>query len=185
MKTGLVRAGYDPITFEDGKATFGKPVYFADAEAGAREYSAESRGEPKKIWANSQLVYAGEKNSGYDISLTLIDIIDDIKTAWFRDTKIENGGVLELAKTMERPHFALILSEETTDGKGKTTIYYNCVAGKRPSIAGKTAEEGEWEDQFPEYSIISTPLPENNFVKYEISGTAKLTEITLPTLSQE
>lgn len=184
MKTGLVRVGYAPLTFESGVAKFGAPIYFVDAEAGAREYSAESRGEPKKVWANSQLVYAGEKNSGYDISLTLIDIIDDIKTAWFGDTKIENGGVLELAKTIERPRFALILSEETTDGKGKTSIYYNCVAGKRPSIAGKTAEEGTWDDQFPEYTIVSSPLPDNNFVKYEFEGTAKLTEITLPTVSE-
>ena len=75
MKTGIVRIGYAPITFGTGTVTFGTPVYLADAQAGAREYSAEPKGDLHTVWANSALVYAGNANSGYDIDVTLIDIV--------------------------------------------------------------------------------------------------------------
>lgn len=191
MKTGIVRCGYAPLTISGaGVPTYGTPVYFADAEAGAREYSAEQKGDVHSVWANSKLVYQGAKNSGYDINLTLIDFIDDVATAWYGDVSATMGsarGKAEPAKVVERPHFALILSEETTDGVGKTTVFFNCCAGKKPSIAGKTAENGDWDDQFPEYSITSAsvtdPATEKSWVKMEISGTEELQAVTLPTIS--
>ena len=147
MKTGIVRIGYAPITFgSNNTVTFGTPVYFADAEAGAREYSAEPKGDLHTVWANSALVYAGNANSGYDINVTLIDIIDDIAKSWYGDVTASMGntaGIAEEGKAVSRPHFALILSEETTNGTGKTTVYYNCCAGKKPSLNGKTKEDGD------------------------------------------
>lgn len=93
----------------------------------------------------------------------------------------------EPAKTVERPHFALILSEETTDGTGKTTVFFNCCAGKKPSIAGKTTENGDWDDQFPEYPItaasVTDPATDKSWVKMEIAGTEELQAVTLPTIS--
>lgn len=191
MKTGIVRCGYAPLTISGaGVPTYGTPVYFADAAAGAREYSAEQKGDVHAVWANSKLVYQGAKNSGYDINLTLIDFIDDVATAWYGDVSATMGsasGKAEPAKVVERPHFALILSEETTDGVGKTTVFFNCCAGKKPSIAGKTTENGDWDDQFPEYSITSAsvtdPATEKSWVKMEISGTEELQAVTLPTIS--
>ena len=191
MKTGIVRCGYAPLTISGaGVPTYGTPVYFADAAAGAREYSAEQKGDVHSVWANSKLVYQGAKNSGYDINLTLIDFIDDVATAWYGDVSATMGsarGKAEPAKVVERPHFALILSEETTDGVGKTTVFFNCCAGKKPSIAGKTAENGDWDDQFPEYSITSAsvtdPATEKSWIKMEISGTEELRAVTLPTIS--
>ena len=191
MKTGIVRCGYAPLTISGaGVPTYGTPVYFADAAAGAREYSAEQKGDVHAVWANSKLVYQGAKNSGYDINLTLIDFIDDVATAWYGDVSATMGsarGKAEPAKVVERPHFALILSEETTDGVGKTTVFFNCCAGKKPSISGKTTENGDWDDQFPEYPITSAsvtdPATEKSWVKMEISGTEELQAVTLPTIS--
>lgn len=191
MKTGIVKCGYAPLTISGaGVPTYGTPVYFADAAAGAREYSAEQKGDVHSVWANSKLVYQGAKNSGYDINLTLIDFIDDVATAWYGDVSATMGsarGKAEPAKVVERPHFALILSEETTDGVGKTTVFFNCCAGKKPSIAGKTTENGDWDDQFPEYSITSAsvtdPATEKSWIKMEISGTEELQAVTLPTIS--
>ncbi len=191
MKTGLVRCGYALLTIgSGGAATWGTPKYFADAEAGTREYSAEPKGDVHAVWANSVLVYQGNKNSGYDINLTLIDFIDDVAKDWYSDnTAAMDGhtGLAEMGHVTERPHFALILSEETTNGVGKTTIFFNCCAGKKPSIAGKTAEDGDWDDQFPEYSLVSAPVtdPETDckWVKMEIPGVAKLTSIAFPTIS--
>ena len=188
MKTGIVRCGYAMLTILEGSVSWETPVYLADA-AGTREYSAEPKGDVHQVWANSLLVYSGNKNSGYDISLTLIDFIDDIAKTWYNDASASMGskkGVAETGEATERPHFALIISEETTDGKGKTTVFFNCCAGKKPSIAGKTAEDGDWEDQFPEYPLSSSPITDpstgKNWVKIEFSGTEKVTEIAFPTI---
>lgn len=191
MKTGIVKCGYAPLTFTGtGAPSWGTPVYFADAEAGTREYSAEPKGDVHAVWANSALVYQGTRNSGYDINLTLIDFIDDIAEEWYGDTAASmdgNAGMAEPGKAVERPHFALIISEETTDGVGKTTIFFNCCAGKKPSAAGKTTEEGDWEDQFPEYPItaaaVKDPETEKSWVRMEIPGTASLSRISLPTIN--
>lgn len=190
MKTGIVRCGYAPLTVTAQGVTYDTPVYFVDAEAGTREYEVEPIGDVHEIWANSVLVFLGSKNSGYDIKLTLIDFIDDIAHQWYGDSSAYMGtaqGVAESGAAAERPRFALILSEETTDGTGKTTVFFNCCAGKKPAIKGKTAENGDWDDQFPEYpiksSVIVDPATEDKWVKMEIPGTAKLTAVSLPSSS--
>lgn len=192
MKTGIVKCGYAPLTITSNSVSFGVPVYFADVEAGTREYSADPKGDIHSVWANSMLVYQGTRNSGYDISLTLIDLIDDIATAWYGDIAADMGntsGIAEQGKAVQRPHFALIISEETTDGTGKTTVFFNCCAGKKPSLSGKTTEEGDWDDQFPEYSITSASLkdPETgiSWVKIELPGTAELTAVSFPEYSHD
>jgi len=98
MKTVIVRIGYAPITFGTGTVTFGTPVYLADAQAGAREYSAEPKGDLHTVWANSALVYAGNANSGYDINVTLIDIIDDIAKSWYGDVSATMGQTAGIAR---------------------------------------------------------------------------------------
>lgn len=191
MKTGIVKIGYALITFgSNNTVTFGTPVYLADAQAGAREYSAESKGDLHTVWANSALVYAGNANSGYDIDVTLIDIIDDIAKSWYGDISAKMGttdGIAEEGKAVARPHFALILSEETTDGTGKTTVYFNTCAGKKPTMNGKTKEDGDWDDQFVEYHLISAPLenPSDNkkWVKIELPGTSELAAVSFPTIT--
>lgn len=187
MKTGIVRCGYAPLTITSNSVTFGTPVYFADVEAGTREYSAEAKGDIHEVWANSVLVYQGAKNAGYDITLTLIDLIDDIAKSWYGDVEASMGnknGIAEQGKAVQRPRFALIISEETTDDAGKTTVFFNCCAGKKPSMKGKTLENGDWDDQFPEYSITSASLkdPETgiSWVKMELPGTAELTAVSFP-----
>lgn len=182
LKTKLVRVGYAPITsMTEEKTAYGTPIYFAAAEAGGREYSATAQGESQTIYANSQLVYGGEENDGYEIKLTLIDIIDDIEENWLGNV-IANNGVLEKTTNKERPRFALILSDKDTDDIGKTTVFYNCQVTARPDKNGKTAEEGKWDTQFPEYTIKSSPRISDGFVCLTTTGTEKLTEIPEPQL---
>ena len=191
MKTGIVKCGYAPLDLSGDAPSWGTPVYFADAAAGTREYEAVPKGDVHTVWANSSLVYLGAKNSGYDISLTLIDIIDDIAKKWYGDVTADIGagqnsktGIAESGKAMERPHFALILSEETTDGVGRTNVFFNVCAGKKPTISGKTTEDGDWDDQFPEYELTAAPIidpaTDKPWVKIELPGIKNLTEITLP-----
>lgn len=184
MKTKLWKVGYAPITeMTREKTTYGEPVYFADAEAGGREYSATAKGESQTIYANSQLVYGGEENDGYEIKLTLIDIIDDIDEHWLGNT-IATNGVLEKTSNKERPRFALILSDKDTDDVGKTVIFYNCQVTARPDISGKTAEEGKWDTQFPEYTIKASPRVSDGYVRFTTSGTDELTEVVEPTFDE-
>ena len=114
MKTKLVNVGFAPITRQDKDTyTVGTPVYFAAAQAGGREYKADPTGSVKTIDANSQTVYEAEVNGGYEIELTLIDIIDTIAEQWL-DYEIRSNGTLEVAKDTEKPRFALILSDNYT-----------------------------------------------------------------------
>lgn len=189
MKTGIVRCGFALLSLVQGNLTYETPYYFPDAAAGTREYSAEPKGDVHAVWANSVLVYQGVKNSGYDIDLTLIDYIDDIAQKWFGDANVTvdgASGVAEEGKAVERPQFALIISEETTDENGVTHIFYNCRAGKKPTVSGKTSEEGDWDDQFPEYSITASPIKDPTTGKYwvraDIQGTDELDSIEFPEL---
>lgn len=180
MKTKLVNVGFAPITRQDKDTyTVGAPVYFAAAEAGGREYKADPTGNVKTIDANSQTVYEAEINGGYEIELTLIDIIDTIAEQWL-DYEVRSNGTLEVAKDTEKPRFALILSDNDTSDIGKTEIFYNCVCTSRPSINGKTAEQGEWDEQFVTYKIAARPRLKDNAVRFRISGTAELEAIPEP-----
>ena len=64
---------------------------------------------------------------------------------------IDANGVAEYATATEKPKFALIVVEETTNGIGQTTIYYNSQVSKRPTAAGKTSEGGKFEARFAEF----------------------------------
>ena len=184
IKTKLVAVGFAPILSETKeKTTYGNPIYFAAAEAGGREYSISPVGEVKKVSANSQQVYACEQNGGYDITLTLLAVIDDIEKNWLGKT-IAKNGVLEINNNVELPKFALILSDQSTDNIGKTEILYRCSVSARPSTNGATEEDGTFEFQFPEYSISATPRINDNYVKFTIPGVAELGTIPEPILNE-
>lgn len=180
MKTGLVRVGYSKIRSQTETAvTYDTPTYFAAAAAGGREYKATAQGNVKTIDANSQTIYEAELNGGYEIELTLIDIIDSIAEEWLGFELCQNG-TLEKASNKEKPRFALILSDNDTSDVGKTEIFYNCVCTSRPDITGKTTEQGNWDEQFPVYKITARPRLSDNNIRLTISGTDKLTEIPEP-----
>ena len=142
MKTGLKRVGYAMITAQDATTTtYGDVTWLTSTEAGGREYKADPTGTIKEIYADSQLVYQAEAGAGYDIELTLIDIIDDIREDWFGDVSYSNG-MLEKSTNTERPRFALLLADDDTSDIGNTEIFYNCACKERPSLSGKTEEKG-------------------------------------------
>lgn len=181
MKKGLVRVGYAPATVdvETNAVTYSAPVYLPTLKAGGREYTAAARGDSQKIYADSMAVYSDTVNDGYDIALTLLAMTDDVNAAWLNERK-DSKGIAEYADGEEYPYFALILSEDTMDGAGKTTIYYFCQCSGRPEHSGKTREGGTFDFAFPQYSITATPRLSDNLVKYEISGTEQLETLPEP-----
>ena len=157
IRRTISRVGYAPAYYDSTTDTFtyGAPKWFVHNEAGGREYSASPNGEMSEIYADGVSVYASDENHGYDIELTLLNVVDDIDVAWLGNEVDANGVVGEYASNIERPRFALFIVEDTTDGVGVTHIWYNCVVNQRPEIAGKTSDESGFDPQFFTVSIAA------------------------------
>lgn len=163
LKKGIAKVGYAMVTNES-EYTYGEVKWLESEVSGGREYTAEPNGEPQEIYADSITVFAAEENNGYDLTLILLAIIDEIEKEWLNHSEISTGGILETANSSTRPRFALFLVEETTNGIGQTTIYFNCFVSKRPKSSGKTSE-GKFEAQYPEFSISARPRPTDKWVR--------------------
>lgn len=182
LKKGITAVGYAPANYnaQTGTLSYGSIRYLNSDVAGGREYSAEPRGESQKIYADSIAVYGDTVNDGYDISLTLLSIFDEeFRGDWLNEVTDDNG-IAEYASGEEFPYNALIIHEDTPDGVGLISIYYYCQASGRPSDSGKTAEGGNFEFEFPQYPITSSPRPTDKLVRYQIHGKNHLTELLLP-----
>ena len=184
----IKNVGYALITAVDnntGKPTYGSVKWLVHNEAGGREYSAEPKGEVSSIYADGIEVYGEEENCGYDITLTLLSWIDDIDDEWLNRVIDETNGTFseEYADTGAYPHFALIIIEDTTDGVGQTTIWYDCHVTKRPTESGKTSEGGALDPMFPEYAISSIPREDCAAVQRRIKGKTKISTVVEPSLA--
>lgn len=176
MKKGILGVGYKLIGTENASIK-----WLVSAEAGGRAYSAEPRGENSEVYADSVKVYGDTINDGYDITLTLLDVIDDVNADWLNE-QVDDKGRAEYADGKEYPYFELYIIENTVDGVGKTTIYYYCQCSGRPSASGATKEGATAFDfQFPEYPIAATPRPTDMLVKYTIDGKERFTATPEPT----
>ncbi len=164
LKKGIAKVGYAPITVSGaGEYTYGNVKWLKSDEAGGREYTAEPNGENTEIYADSISVYSAEENNGYDITLILLAVIDDIEKDWLNNSELATGGYVEIASPVAKPKFALFLIEDTSNNTGQTTVFFNCQVSKRPSKTGKTSE-GSFEAQFPEYTISARPRPSDRWV---------------------
>ena len=184
----IKNVGYALITAVDnntGKPTYGNVKWLVHNEAGGREYSAEPKGEVSSIYADGIEVYGEEENCGYDITLTLLSWIDDIDDEWLNRVIDETSGTFseEYADTGAYPHFALIIIEDTTDGVGQTTIWYDCHVTKRPTESGKTSEGGALDPMFPEYAISAIPREDCAAVQRRIKGKTKISTVVEPSLA--
>lgn len=180
----IAKVGYAPLKEDaEGNITYDPIIWFKSKEAGGREFSAEPNGEATPIWADGQRVFIAEENQGYDIKLTLIDLIDEIDENWLGN-KIKDNGTLEINSSEEKPRFALIVANETLKSSTKYAIdtYYDCMISARPSRASKTTE-GSLDPMFTEYSISSMPRPDNKYVRFTQKTDSLPEEIVVPTLT--
>ena len=131
----IAKVGYASLKEDaEGNITYDPIIWFKSKEAGGRELSAEPNGEATPIWADGQRVFIAEENQGYDIKLTLIDLIDEIDENWLGNT-VKDGSTLEINSSEEKPRFALIVANETLKSSTKYAIdtYYDCMISARPS----------------------------------------------------
>lgn len=177
IRKTIKKIGYAPF---DGETGYKDIKWLTTDEEGGREYSAEPKGDSLKIYADGREVYNDPGNDGYEIKLILLAATDNVETAWFSCFKLTDEGVAEYSTDKENPHFALVIVEDTTDGKGMTTIFYDCCCSGRPSISGKTKEGSSWEAQFPEYTLSSVARESDGLTRYRMNKALSETTVKLP-----
>ncbi len=161
---------YDPIT------------YFKSGEAGGRNVSASPNGETNTIYADGLPVIVAEENAGYEISVELIAIIDDIEENWLGNIKTADGTIIEKNTTSERPRFALVVAKERfkASTKYEIDVYLNCIVSKRPNREDKTSE-ANFDPNFPTFDIAASPREDNKYVRITLYADTLPSEIELPT----
>lgn len=174
--------GYAPITAIDdsGKPTYAPVVWLPHHRAGGRSYDAQPAGTSGGIWADGREVYAYEDNQGYNDTVTTVGVTDDVEEDWYGHTVNADGSIEEYADGKEYPHFALVIIEDTTDGIGKTTIFYNSHINQRSAQSGATSEGSGLNPQFPKHNIAHRPRLDCMCVKMEIPSRTKITTIPEP-----
>ena len=174
--------GYAPITAidDDGKPTYSEVVWLPHNRAGGRSYDAQPAGTSGGIWADGREVYAYEDNQGYNDTVTTVGVTDDVEEDWYGHTVNADGSIEEYADGKEYPHFALVIIEDTTDGIGKTTIFYNSHINQRSAQSGATSEGSGLNPQFPQHNIAHRPRLDCMCVKMEIPAKTKITTIPEP-----
>lgn len=186
LRRTIRRVGFAPMHRGASESSttarsFDSIIWFEHNEAGGREYTATANGEMSSIYADGYEVYTSDENHGYDIQLQLLSVIDDIDVMWLGNYVDSSGVTSEYANNVERPRFALIIIEDTADGKGCTHIWYNCIVAQRPDIAGKTSDDSGFDQQFFDVQIKANPFGNANLVYARFDGRNTFDTLKFPT----
>lgn len=185
LRRTIRRVGFAPMLRGASESSttamsFDSIIWFEHNEAGGREFTATASGEMSSIYADGYEVYTSDENHGYDIALQLLSVVDDIDVMWLGNYADGSGAVSEFANNAERPRFALIIIEDTADGKGCTHIWYNCIVAQRPDIAGKTSDDSGFDQQFFDVDIKANPFGDANLVYARFDGRSTFDELKFP-----
>ena len=168
---------------EDGTVKFATPVPIP----GAVSISLDPKGEPESFYADGVEYYVINNNQGYDGDLEVALIPESFREDVLLETADANHVLVENANS-QTGSFALLF-EFDGDIRKIRHVMYNCSAS-RPSISGKTNEEGK-EVQTETLTVKSRPLA-NGLVKAKTGNSTTdsvynnwYKEVYLPTEASE
>lgn len=100
MNKTIAKVGYAMLTeTTEGTITYDKVKWFKSDKAGGRTVGAEPSGESTTVYADGLPVIVANNNAGYNISLELIAIVDDIEKDWYGNAEATEGGFIEKAES--------------------------------------------------------------------------------------
>lgn len=183
----IARVGYTMIKSESnaGVEYDENITWFESGEAGGREFKSSPVGNTFPIDADGVLLFGGEVNNGYDIELTLLAIIDEIKEKWLGRQKTANGHV-ETGGVVSYPKFALAVAEETFLGNKKYDInlYPYCQVSERPEKTAKSNYE-TFDPEYPTYKIAARPRVSDKacYIEAAMDELPTSSEVFTPTIT--
>lgn len=189
MRKSIARVGYAIPTFtKDTGYSYAAPKWFESEKAGGREVKATPKGEPTEVYADGIVALSDNENDGYDLDVTLLDIVDDIEKDWLdNEVDADGNGVAEYSTGKMFPMFALIVVYLLVGGGYETEYYYQCRAQARPETGGKTSE-GKLEAAFFSCKLRAYPRtndePGKKLVRYVKRSDTMPTAVVEPTVAE-
>lgn len=168
MNKSIARIGYAPITSTaDEPYKYGAITYLESKISGGRKVTAAPKGDSKDIYADGIAAVSLNKNSGYEVDVETLAIIDKVEKAWLGCGIMEDGSVIELDDGKELPRMALVVAKERYNAatKYEVDVYYNAIVTKRPNRNDKTAEGSVADPDFPTYGFTATPRDDNKLIR--------------------
>lgn len=198
MRDTVIGVGYATIiesVDENGDTiiTYADIKYLNSKISGTRQIQLTPKSNFKEIWADGQVVFAGQKNSGYEGTITTIDLCDDIEEDWYGNEIDSNKTSVELAKSGEMPKFGIVAHYQSTNNdEGYTEVFPYCYCTDRSNFNLKTEEESGMDYEYIEHKVAAKPSPmittigdkKGHIVKFRVPGSKKLEafpEYTVPT----
>lgn len=134
LEYGFKDIYYSKITQTDTGITWGKPVSWI----GAKELKLDPTGDTTTIYADDVAYFTAAGASGYDGTLTVMQIPDQMLIDVFGYEKSSDGELVEItnATTSE----VALMFEFQGDAKARRHIFYRCTLG-RPSLEFATKED--------------------------------------------
>lgn len=160
---GLAYANIEEVVDSKGetKITYKNVVYLNSKLSGTRQVNLTPKSNNNEVWADGQVVYTDQKNSGYDGTVTTIDLCDDVEKDWYGNEIDSKKQSVEYSRNGEVPKFGLMVFYETTNGDGEyTEVFPYCYTTDRTDFSTKTEEENGMDYEYIEHKIACRPSPE-------------------------
>lgn len=148
----------------DGSLTYATPKRWA----GAVSLSLDNQGDTQNEYADNGIWYALTTNNGYQGTLEMETLSDDVRQDLFNEVLTESGMLVEKSDD-KQVQFAL-LGQFEGDQNAKRFCLFNCVITK-PSMTGNTTSDST-EIQHDEMTITAMPRISDKVVKATCSDSS-------------